>query len=78
MIFLVSVFSVYFIFRPELVEEYCDISLSNLGLEYLDQYLIHGPCGVKKRDDWTPGDGFPWALNSQGWSGPIAITKYHR
>merc|ERR1712203_971276 len=52
--------------RPELVEYYCDISLSNLGLEYQDQYLIHGPCGVKKRDDWTPGDGFPWALNSQG------------
>ena len=76
MIFLFSVFSVYFIFRPELVEDYCDKSLSNLGLDYLDQYLIHAPFGVKKRsDDWTPGDGFPWAVNSQGWSGPFAITK---
>merc|ERR1712110_159933 len=66
-----------FALRPELVEDYCDKSLSNLGLDYLDQYLIHAPFGVKKRsDDWTPGDGFPWAVNSQGKARSIGVSNF--
>lgn len=33
--------------RPDLVEVSLNESLKNLGLEYLDLYLIHWPCALK-------------------------------
>ena len=34
--------------RPELVEAYFNMSLKNLGLDYVDLYLIHAPIGVER------------------------------
>ncbi|KAG5888069.1 hypothetical protein JTB14_010044 [Gonioctena quinquepunctata] len=34
--------------RPDLVEPTLKLSLKNLGLEYLDLYLIHWPCALKE------------------------------
>ena len=34
--------------RPERVEEYCLESIKNLGLEYVDLYLVHSPIGVER------------------------------
>lgn len=33
--------------KPDLVEVTLKTSLKNLGLEYLDLYLIHWPCALK-------------------------------
>lgn len=33
--------------RPDLVEPSIKESLKNLGLEYLDLYLIHWPCALR-------------------------------
>ena len=33
---------------PELVEEALDQTLKDLGLEYLDLYLMHWPVGIEK------------------------------
>ncbi|KAF7285424.1 hypothetical protein GWI33_010673 [Rhynchophorus ferrugineus] len=42
--------------RPDLVEKNLRISLSDLGLEYLDLYLIHWPCGYKEEAETFPKD----------------------
>ncbi|XP_076252984.1 aldo-keto reductase 1B-like [Rhynchophorus ferrugineus] len=40
--------------RPDLVEKNLRMSLSDLGLEYLDLYLIHWPCGYKEEAETFP------------------------
>ncbi|KAJ9598128.1 hypothetical protein L9F63_026769, partial [Diploptera punctata] len=42
--------------RREKVVEACKTSLSNLGLEYIDLYLIHSPSAFKEGDDFWPKD----------------------
>lgn len=38
--------------RPELVNDYMEESLKNLGLDYVDLYLVHTPLGIH-RDEKT-------------------------
>lgn len=42
--------------KRERVIECCKLSLKNLGLEYLDLYLIHWPFGYKEGDVFFPKD----------------------
>ncbi|XP_028173479.1 aldose reductase-like [Ostrinia furnacalis] len=42
--------------RPDLVEKMAKVSLSLLGLEYLDLYLIHWPMAYKEGDNLIPLD----------------------
>ncbi|KAF5302644.1 hypothetical protein FQR65_LT08485 [Abscondita terminalis] len=39
--------------RPAIVETALINSLKNLGLDYIDLYLIHWPMGYKEEDNWT-------------------------
>ncbi|KAF5276031.1 hypothetical protein FQA39_LY00827 [Lamprigera yunnana] len=41
---------------PELVEKMAKVSLANLGLDYLDLYLIHWPMGYKEGGELFPKD----------------------
>ena len=41
--------------------EAIDISLKNLGLDYLDLYLIHWPCVEKVSPDWAEINASTWA-----------------
>ncbi|CAH1957251.1 unnamed protein product [Acanthoscelides obtectus] len=42
--------------RPDLVEPTLKSSLADLGLEYLDLYLIHWPCAFKEGNGLLPED----------------------
>ncbi|VVD03936.1 aldo-keto reductase family 1 member B1-like [Leptidea sinapis] len=50
--------------KPELVEGALKTSLENLGLEYLDLYLIHWPQAYKEGDDLFPVDANGKAIPS--------------
>lgn len=50
--------------RPDLVEGAIRTSLENLGLEYLDLYLIHWPQAYKEGDNLTPTDATGKAIPS--------------
>lgn len=47
--------------EPEKVEPACRRSLENLGLDYIDLYLVHWPFGFKER---TPFEA--WPINPDG------------
>ncbi|PSN30152.1 hypothetical protein C0J52_23236, partial [Blattella germanica] len=42
--------------RPDLVIQACQTSLSDLGLNYLDLYLMHFPFAIKEGDELKPMD----------------------
>ncbi|XP_034245146.1 aldo-keto reductase family 1 member B1-like [Thrips palmi] len=42
--------------RPDLVEPTCRQSLANLGLDYVDLYLMHWPTAFKEGPDYVPTD----------------------
>ncbi|KAJ9600544.1 hypothetical protein L9F63_026317, partial [Diploptera punctata] len=42
--------------RPDLVVSACKKTLSNLGIEYLDLYLVHWPFAVKEGEELKPRD----------------------
>ena len=44
----------------EKATEAIDISLKNLGLDYLDLYLIHWPCVEKVSPDWADINASTW------------------
>ncbi|CAH2062511.1 unnamed protein product, partial [Iphiclides podalirius] len=50
--------------RPDLVEGALKTTLENLGLEYLDLYLIHWPQAYKEGDDLFPKDAEDKAVPS--------------
>ena len=47
-------------YAPEKATEAIDISLENLGLDYLDLYLIHWPCVEKVSPDWKEINAETW------------------
>ncbi|XP_044258111.1 aldo-keto reductase family 1 member B1-like [Tribolium madens] len=51
--------------RPDLVEKALKTTLYNLGLEYLDLYLIHWPFALKEGDELFPVDGSGKAIYSE-------------
>ena len=42
--------------HPEDVEKQCDDSLSDLGTDYLDLYLMHWPCAFARGESMRPKD----------------------
>ena len=64
----------------DLVEHAIKQTLQNLGLKYLDLYLIHWPIAYKEGDDLFPknADGSPFLSNTDyidTWKGMEAVLK---
>ena len=51
----------------EKTAEAIDISLKNLGLDYLDLYLIHWPCVEKVSPDWKEINASTWRAFEQAY-----------
>ncbi|CAH1957247.1 unnamed protein product [Acanthoscelides obtectus] len=59
--------------RPDLVEPTLKSSLADLGLEYLDLYLIHWPCAFKYVDTWKAMED----VHKKGLAKSVGISNFN-
>jgi len=66
----------------EKATEAIDISLKNLGLDYLDLYLIHWPCVEKVSPDWKEINASTWKAFEDAYKAgkirAIGVSNFHK